>query len=254
MATNQVIKPEQNDTTNKKEICFTIMPFGGWFDLYYNDIIHPAIEKAGLHSKRADDTFRPGVIIRDIWNDIKKAKVILAVLTEKNPNVLYELGLAHAIAKPAIIVSENIEDIPFDLRGLRAVKYDKNEPDWGGKLQKQIVEAISELIETPLEYVLPAFLETDDIQKEKRISTHEKELLEIRRKIELLESEFRRSQESAWTWGTHSMPTAAAKHVYGGIKKGLLGGDISHYDYNDMRRLLDALEARFGKKDSDQSD
>ncbi len=83
-----------------KQTYFMIMPFRGWFDKYYEDIYKPAIEDAGFDSKRADDLYRPGNIVNDIWTYTKEASVILADLTNKNPNVFYELGLAHAITKP----------------------------------------------------------------------------------------------------------------------------------------------------------
>jgi hypothetical protein len=85
--------------------CFTIMPFGGWFDEYYTSIYKPAIISAGLHPCRADDWYRPSAIVNDIWAYTKSAKLILADLTGKNPNVFYELGLAHALAKPAILIA-----------------------------------------------------------------------------------------------------------------------------------------------------
>jgi hypothetical protein len=94
-------------TDSKKESCFTIMPFGGYFDGYYKDIFRPAIKSAGLDPNRADDLYRPSAIVNDIWSYTKNAKIILADLTGKNPNVFYELGLAHALAKPAILVTES---------------------------------------------------------------------------------------------------------------------------------------------------
>ena len=106
----QINKPKKSD------FCFTIMPYGDWFDVYYNKIYAPAIEEAGLISKRADDLYRPSSIVHDIWQYTKECQLVLADLTGKNPNVLYELGLAHAIAKPVILIVESMEDIPYDLR------------------------------------------------------------------------------------------------------------------------------------------
>lgn len=120
--------PKPRKTEDRRDICFTIMPFGGWFDDYYETIYSPAIENAGLRPFRADDIYTPGSITNDIWNYTKKSKLLLADLTDKNPNVFYELGLAHALAKPVILITEDVEDIPFDLRPLRVIKYDKNLP------------------------------------------------------------------------------------------------------------------------------
>ena len=85
---------------------------------------------------RADDIYRPGNVINDNWNLTKEAKIILADLTDRNSNVLYELGLAHALAKPAIIVTPDENLVPFDLRQLRLLIYDVNQPQWGNKLKK----------------------------------------------------------------------------------------------------------------------
>lgn len=82
------------------ETCFTIMPFGGWFDDYYESIYCPAIEAAGLKPCRADDLYRPSTIVTDIWSYTQTAKLVLADLSGKNPNVFYELGLAHALPSP----------------------------------------------------------------------------------------------------------------------------------------------------------
>ena len=89
------------------------MPFGDWFDHYYETVYTPAIRATGLIPRRADDLFRPSAIVNDIWALTQQAKVILADLTGKNANVFYELGLAHAVAKPAILVAESMDDIPL---------------------------------------------------------------------------------------------------------------------------------------------
>ncbi len=151
-------------TTEKRneqadDICFTIMPFGGYFDDYYQKIYSPAIEAAGLTPRRADDIFRTGTIINDIWEYTKKAKIILADLTDRNANVLYELGLAHALAKPVILLAETMEDIPFDLRSLRIIEYNKNLPNRGDLLREKIKTYIRETLKSPLKAVLPTFIE-----------------------------------------------------------------------------------------------
>ena len=61
-----------------------------------------------------------------------------ADLSGKNPNVFYELGLAHAIGKPVVMVAATIDDVPFDLRGLRTILYDKENEAWGEELRERI--------------------------------------------------------------------------------------------------------------------
>ena len=171
--------------------CFTIMPFGGWFDAYYTNIFCPAIQDAGLTPRRADDLYRPSAIVHDIWAYTKTAKLILADLTGKNPNVFYELGLAHAIAKPAILITESMADVPFDLRALRVIEYDKNSPAWGELLRQKITSSIREVIASPLQSVLPSFLEVDTSAPKRSVSENQKEMLEIKQELELVRNQMR---------------------------------------------------------------
>lgn len=175
-------------TKNEKEICFTIMPFGGWFDIYYKNIFCPAIKKCKLEPKRADDLYRPSNIVQDIWSLTKKAKIILADLTNKNANVFYELGLAHSLAKPVVLVTQNIDDIPFDLRSLRVIEYDKNSHDWGKILQKNIESAIKETLTSPNETIPTAFLEVNvkNIKKGTKLSRYDKDILSLREDVDII--------------------------------------------------------------------
>jgi hypothetical protein len=182
---------QTNKRDSKKEkSCFIIMPFGGWFDTYYEDIYIPAINDAEMKPTRADDLYRPGNIVNDIWNYTKSADIIIADLTSKNPNVFYELGLAHAITKPAVLITASMDDVPFDLRSLRVIVYDKNIPNWGDKLKDKITKALIETLKSPEDAIPPTFLETT---KSKRIevSPEEKEILELKSDIDSLRREVR---------------------------------------------------------------
>jgi len=100
--------------------CFVMQPFAPPLGDYYDKIYKPAIEKAGLKSVRADaDIFGTGKIMDQVWEGINAAKVLVAELTSRNPNVFYELGLAHALKKPVVLVSSREEDVPFDLQHIR---------------------------------------------------------------------------------------------------------------------------------------
>ena len=146
-------------STQKEEmkLCFVLTPFKEPFNTYYLKIIEPAIKSAGLLAIRGDSLFRPSPIMDDIWKFIQRARVILAELTEKNPNVFYELGLSHSLGKPVILISETIDDVPFDLRSLRVLQYNKDDPDWGDKLRNAIIQSLKETLENPSETVPPMF-------------------------------------------------------------------------------------------------
>jgi len=134
--------------------CFVMQPFGGHLGTYYEALFKPAIEKAGLTPMRADDDiFATGKIIDQIWRGIHQATVLVAELTSKNPNVFYELGLAHALRKPVVLVSSNEDDVPFDLRHIRVIVYDQTDPFWGQKLIDKVADNIKSALTDPEEAI-----------------------------------------------------------------------------------------------------
>jgi hypothetical protein len=132
------------------DTCFVMMPFGHWYDRYYQDIYVPAIRDAGFELVRADELFSTGSVVEQIWDQIEKSKVLLAEVTDKNPNVFYELGLAHAARKPVVFTSGCLEDVPFDLRHLRVIVYEVREPQWADKLQRLITDYLRNAAKDPL--------------------------------------------------------------------------------------------------------
>lgn len=111
-----------------KNLCFVLMPFKDELRPVYEDHIKKVIEKEGMECQRADDIFRNTAIIEDIWEMLNKAKIVIADLTGKNPNVFYEVGIAHTIGKEVILITQNLDDVPFDLRHLRYIQYDYTPP------------------------------------------------------------------------------------------------------------------------------
>lgn len=104
-------------------LCFVIMPFGGMLDDVYEFGIKLAVEDVGLKWQRADDIHQPGSILSQIWTALLKARYVIADLTGTNGNVLYELGLAHALGHSVILLTQDMEDVPFDLRPQRHIVY-----------------------------------------------------------------------------------------------------------------------------------
>jgi hypothetical protein len=103
---------------------FVLMPFAPAMKPLYDDHIAPVAARVGLSVARADDFFTTAAIISDIWSAIATARVIVADCTARNPNVFYEIGLAHAIGKPVVLITAKGDDVPFDLRHLRYIQYD----------------------------------------------------------------------------------------------------------------------------------
>src|ERR1044072_7019970 len=139
-------KPIEAALRNK---CFIIMPFGGSFDAYYKNIIAPTVRKAGLSPIRGNDNNKPGVIMDQVWNGIREAHVCLADITGRNANVMYELGLAHAVGKPVVQIVQNLDDIPYDLQTLRHIQYNVKDHDWQTRLKKQIYDMLTVVKQDP---------------------------------------------------------------------------------------------------------
>jgi hypothetical protein len=134
------------------ETCFVMQPFAPPHGDYYEKIFKPAIEKTGLLAVRADaEIFGTGKIIDQVWRGINAAKVLVAELTTRNANVFYELGLAHALNKPVVLISSNEPDVPFDLQHIRVIYYDVNDPFWGAKLIEKVAENILSALTNPEE-------------------------------------------------------------------------------------------------------
>ena len=131
------------------DTCFVMMPFGAWFDRYYQEIYVPAIKDAGFEPVRADELFTTGSVVEQIWEQIEKAKLLLADLSGKNPNVFYELGLAHAAKQPVIFTAAQVDDVPFDLRHLRVIIYDVREPEWASMLRKSVSDYLRNAAKEP---------------------------------------------------------------------------------------------------------
>jgi hypothetical protein len=175
----------------KKNICFVISPFGGWNDRYYSEIYMPAVRDAGLEPRRADDLYRPSAIVHDIWNYVKNSRVMLADLTGKNPNVFYGLGLAHATGKPVVLLTQEIDDVPFDLRALRVIEYEVEDPDWSTVLRVKIKKALGEVLDSPGISVLPTFLHTDKLKGTSKGAPLERQVLDLQRQVGLISAQSR---------------------------------------------------------------
>lgn len=148
-------KVSKGVSVESSDTCFVMMPFVDPLGSYYASIYEPAIKKAGIKAVRADtDIFGTGKIIDQIWSGISNARVLVAELTGRNPNVLYELGLAHASRKPVVLVSSNEQDVPFDVRHVRVIYYDVTDPFWGDKLIDKVAENIVSALKNPDEAIL----------------------------------------------------------------------------------------------------
>jgi hypothetical protein len=109
--------------SKKKKNAFVLMPFGEEFSDVYEHLISGCLTDAGHAVKRADDIKSQRNILGDILEGIVQSDLVIADLTGANPNVYYELGIAHTLNKKAILLTQEIDELPFDLRSYRVVGY-----------------------------------------------------------------------------------------------------------------------------------
>ena len=102
-----------------------MMPFSAEFTPIYA-AIQAAATDAGMRPRRADDIWENPAIIQDVVTLIDRSRVVVCDCTGRNPNVFYEAGIAHTLGREVILITQNPEDIPFDLRHLRYVRYLNN--------------------------------------------------------------------------------------------------------------------------------
>ena len=108
-----------------EQLVFVLSPFKEPFDTIYEDHIRPSVESIhGLNCLRADDIYDNRPIIEDIWRCTNEARILIAELTGRNPNVFYETGIAHTVGKEVILITQSMEDVPFDLKHLRCIVYE----------------------------------------------------------------------------------------------------------------------------------
>lgn len=112
-------------TLNEKLIS-VMMPFNAGFNGTYSAIARVA-DYMSLECKRADDIWDNSTFIQDIFDLIFCSKVVVVDFTGKNPNVMYETGIAHTLGKTVIPITQSLDDIPSDLGHHRALKYYPNE-------------------------------------------------------------------------------------------------------------------------------
>lgn len=139
-------------TKGDKKICFVISPIGEEdsetrkrSDQVLKHIIINAVEGLGYEVIRADKISEPGIITHQILQYIVDAPLVIADLTEHNPNVFYELALRHAIRKPLVQLIKKGELIPFDVAATRIIQFDLQNLDSVDAAKKEIIAQVKSL-------------------------------------------------------------------------------------------------------------
>lgn len=122
---------DASDTAVRKDErrVFVALPFGNSRSDYVWETVVFICRGLGLEASRADQFRTPRAIMDDIWEEIRRAGIIVADLTDLNSNVLYEVGLAHATCDSVVMLFQKGQTLPFDLAGQRAIPYSLSTSD-----------------------------------------------------------------------------------------------------------------------------
>jgi hypothetical protein len=112
----------QNDLLIDNRLVFILTPF---HDKYSEDykVIREACTQSGFNAYRGDENYIKGDIFPEMLKLIVKANLIIANVNGRNPNVLYELGIAQALDKPVILISSDPDKLPIDIKSKRFLVY-----------------------------------------------------------------------------------------------------------------------------------
>lgn len=149
--------------THHEKLCFVISPIGEpdsetrkRSDQVLRHVIRPAAGSCGYKAVRADEIDKPGMITSQVIQHVVNDALVVADLTERNPNVFYELAIRHALRKPLVQIIRKGEAIPFDVAGTRTIYVDHKDLDSVEAAKNEIIEQIKALekdssdIETPI--------------------------------------------------------------------------------------------------------
>ena len=139
----------------KKKLCFVIMPFSAtktctkekWTEIFKN--LHKAAitgSRFGYNCERSE--IRTGAFIKDILMQLNQADVVLADLTDMNPNVFYELGVRHTLRNRTILVAQTIDDVPSDLKQYGIITYNTT-PEGVTEYKKKISKTLKDIRNNP---------------------------------------------------------------------------------------------------------
>jgi hypothetical protein len=147
--------------SDPRKKCFVLMPFAEQYREVYAEVYKPTCDRVGMDCWRVDEIARPGSITRDIVEGILDADVVIADLTTRNPNVFYELGIAHSVGNKTIMTAQTMSDVPFDIANYRVLIYEQSitgSKRLAAELERAILELLAALDRTnnPLQEVLSA--------------------------------------------------------------------------------------------------
>lgn len=125
MSQSDIIIKNFNVISEKPKV-FMVMQFDDQNNDLYADVVREICtsKEYDLNVVKADEIYGPGIIISDITKSINESKIVIAEITQGNSNVFYEVGYAHALNKPTILIAQKDTKLPFDVSPFRILFYE----------------------------------------------------------------------------------------------------------------------------------
>lgn len=130
----------EKDTQVENDSVFVLTPFHSKYDRTF-ETISSVCREVGLRCYRGDEEHISGDLLPHTLKQICKARLVIANIDGRNPNVFYELGIAHAIDKGTILVSQSLDKIPVDLKSNRLLLFKEH-----AELREQLKTALTKAL------------------------------------------------------------------------------------------------------------
>lgn len=131
--------------SKERDRVFVAMPFRAEHTDELWKILQGVGEIYGFNIHRVDQRVEPNAIVSDILDEMERAEIIIADLTGLNPNVLYEVGIAHVRCDSVIILSQQGQELPFDLANIRCIFFDLSSREGKIDLAERLGRTLSAL-------------------------------------------------------------------------------------------------------------
>lgn len=122
------------------KLIFALTPFSQREASTYR-VMQTVAQRIGFRCVRGDEEFKRDEILPHVVDLMVRARIVIANISGRNPNVYYELGIAHALGKPTILLSRSLDSVPFDLRAKYIVLFENNQ-----ELEERLRDAVARLL------------------------------------------------------------------------------------------------------------
>lgn len=219
-----------------RRMCFVLMPFRTELSPVYA-AVQRACANAGYQCLRADEIDQPGAILVQIMGQIAEAGAVVADVTGGNPNVFYELGIAHVRKENVILLAQDVGQVPFDLRHWRLIDYENSQ--YGRRRLRERLERMIRLLPN----------ESPTIRRdEPDMSTLLQELLRQRMLEDPRSSAFGANELGNRLYTRHEQCEHGAEKprcvIYCGSPS-TVRGDVLHTSTAEFRRWFDPNKRRY---------